>query len=480
MPDSVPTPDRSRERVFTLSRLLLGSLVVLVLIPFTCTGRPTGDDKVDLTIWTSFDDPAEAGLFHEQIGRFEESHPGIRVKVEQVGAARRVQKYLAAMQADACADLVILHWRQVPIFAAKDMLVPLGPYIQRDQYDVEDFFPSALEAYRYGGEQAALPEKGSTHILYYNKDLFDEAGIGYPDDGWTADDMVEAAKVLTKRDDAGRVTQIGVIPLDAPSWVWTMGGRFADDGLDTLYFTEPGTVAAVEFLWKLRNEWQITSRNLNARGQDATQVDVFEKGGVAMAVGGPWHFAKYEGITDFDWDIALFPQGPGGRRTRYAAMGYGIWSGCEHPDAAWEVLSFLLSKEAMTQRRAESYRDLPARRSVAQGAFAQQETPFDLSVMLRSLDPEVADVMVLPKHEQWPLLERMFYEELDRAMLGQVSPEEAMQRVQARAERLLGATRYEPGAADYAGMALLPLAGLGVGVWFWRRGRAKTDAGGAV
>lgn len=475
-----PVSTRPNESVFTLSRLLIASLLLLLFIPFTCTSGQGDDERTELTLWTSFDDTAESALFNEQIARFETEHPGIRVKVEQVGAARRVQKYLAAMQANACADLIILHWRQVPIFAGKDMLVPLDSYIQQDAYDVDDFFPSALNAYQYDGEQVTLPEKGSTHLLFYNKTLFDQAGIAYPDDDWTHDDMVEAGKKLTKRDDNDRVTQIGVIPLDAPSWVWTMGGRFADDALENVYFTEQATVDAVEFLWKLRNDWQITSRNLNARGQDAAQVDVFEKGTVAMAIGGPWHFAKYEGITSFDWDIALFPKGPGGRRTRYAAMGYGIWSGSHHPDAAWKLMSFLLDKESMTQRRSNSYTDMPSRRSVAYGAFAQQDTPFDLDVMLRSMDPEISEVMVLPKHEQWALLERMFFEELDRAMLGQVTPAEAMQRVQDRAERLLKANRYQPSAVDYAGMAGIPLVALGAWAWIARCKKHKTTTGGAA
>ena len=307
----------------------------------------------------------------------------------------------------------------------------------------------------------ALPEKGSTQLLFYNKTLFDAAGVAYPDDTWTFDDVVAAGERLTRRDPDGRVTQIGLIPYDATSWVWAMGGEFADDALDHVRFTDPGTIAGVEFLWKLRHEWQITSRNLNARGQDAAEVDVFEKGGVAMAVGGPWNFAKYEAITGFDWDVALFPEGPGGRRTRYAAMGYGIWTGSEHPDAAWELVSHLLGREAMGERRGTGYSDVPARRSVAHGEFAKQDAPFDMQVLLRSMDPEVADVMVLPKHEQWALLERYFYEELDRAMLGQVTPAEAMRRAQGRAERVLKADRYEPGTADYVGLAAIPVLGLG-------------------
>lgn len=188
-----------------------------------------------------------------------------------------------------------------------------------------------------------------------------------------------------------------------------------------------------------------------------------------MAVGGPWKFPTYEPIEAFDWDIALFPKGPAGRRTRYAAMGFGIWSGSDHPDAAWLLLRHLLGREAMKERKGAGYNDIPSRRSVAFGDFANQRADFDMSVLLRSIDDEYAEVKVLPQHEQWPQLERFFYKELDLAMLGRTTPQEAMRAAEARARRFLAQEHPRPGPVDVLVMAGVPMLAAVAGWAYHRR-----------
>ena len=251
--------------------------LLLLAVPFTCTSRNPRDGQIALTVWAQFDTPQDINLFVKQVRDFERQHPGIDVKVERVGASRRNQKYLAAMQADAAADLVMLHWRDIPQFAAKDMLVPLEPYYEGDEaFAVDDFFPRALDAFTFRRRQVALPEKGSTQLLFYNKDLFDRAGVGYPNDEWTFEDVVEAATRIIDSTPPGESPPLGLIPLDAAPWVWSSGGDFANDELTENNFTDRATVDGVTFLWRLRNDWQVTSRNLTAQGIDAAEVDVLK------------------------------------------------------------------------------------------------------------------------------------------------------------------------------------------------------------
>lgn len=442
---------------------------VMLALPFTCTSGRVGDHRVALTVWTQFESPSDIHLFSKQLRDFERQRPGIDVKVEQVGASRRNQKYLAAMQADASADLIMLHWRDIPQFAAKDMLLPLGPFYEGDEeFDIDDFFQQGLAAFKFRQQQVALPEKGSTQLLFYNKTLFDRAGQAYPDDAWTFDDVVDAARQIIASTPEGESPPIGLIPLDAAPWVWSSGGQFANDELSELHFTDPATIDAVNFIWRLRNEWCVTSRNLTAQGVDAAEVDVFESGNIAMAVGGPWKFSNYEGITSFEWDIALFPKGPAGRRTRHAAMGFAIWSGSDHPDEAWLLMRHMLGQEALGERKGKGYNDIPARRSVALGEFANQESRFDLSVLLRSIDDEYAEVKVLPQEESWPQIERFFYRELDLAMLGRKTPEEAMHAAEAKAELFLAQERHRPGVIDVLVMIGVPIVIIAAGLSYKR------------
>ncbi|MBM3947330.1 MAG: extracellular solute-binding protein, partial [SAR202 cluster bacterium] len=340
-----------------------------------------------------------------------------------------------------------------------------------DRYDVEDFLPSCLDAHRFRSRQVSLPEKGATMLLFYNKKLFREAGLEYPTPDWTIARFAEAARRLTRRDAMGRPVQVGCLPYDATSWIWSMGGDFARGGLTELCFTQPETVRAVEFLSDLRNRWRVTTRNMDSRGRDPTAVDVFESGRVAMAVTGPWELPKYEKIQEFDWDLSLFPRGPAGRQTRYAGMGYGIWAGTRHPEASWTLLQYLVGREAMTALRGTGFTDMPTRRSVLQSVFSRQKAPFRLDLMLRSMDPADAQVRVLPQDERWPEVERLFFEELDSALIGLKSPARAMATAQARAERFLSASEYRAGAVDYAGVLLLPAV---IGWLLLRRARRRS------
>src|SRR5688572_19795919 len=118
------------------------------------------------------------------------------------------------MQAGTCADVLYLHWREVPVVAFKLTLLPLDDRIRRDAYDVDDFFASCLAAHRFENRQVSLPDKGSTMLLFYNRTLFDREGMRYPDASWTIDDFVAAAKKLTKTDGSGRQVQVGCLPYD--------------------------------------------------------------------------------------------------------------------------------------------------------------------------------------------------------------------------------------------------------------------------
>ena len=457
---------------------MFAGVAVLVVLPFTCARRDTGG-TVTLRLWAG-GMPEETAMFAEAVAAFEAAHPGVRVKLEAPGGGR-LDKYLAAMQAGSCADVIWVHWRTLPALAAKEVLLPLDDLRRRDAYDLDDFYPDGLNAYTYDGRLCALPHKGSTMVLYYNRDLFDRYNRGvsdaeklpYPNDDWTWDDFLEAARKLTKTDEMGRTVQVGCLPYDWSSWVWSAGGKFTTDDMTQVFFTNAETRSGLRFYADLRNRWRVTTRNMNTGGHDPAAVDVFEKGNVAMAVSGPWMLPKYVPIDSFRWDIALFPKGPAGRQTRYAGMALAVWKGSRHQDLAWELTKFLCGRQA-GGIFAKGFLDLPARRSVARGAFARQPAAFDMDVLLRSMEPAHARIRVFPKSEKWPVVNRIFEEHFEAALIENVGLDRAMDDAQRDAERFLASTRAEPGPADYVGLAVLGLAVGAAALWGLRRSKQGT------
>jgi len=434
---------------------LLLAAMILMLAP-SCSSKEEAEKK-NLTLWTSGDSKTLAAIKQTCID-FEKLHPSIKVNVEFIAGKSRTQKYLISMQAGKSGDVVMFHWAQVSVFAPKKCIMDLKPFIRRDNYDLGDYFPQGLMAYQYDGGQYCLPVNGSTLVLYYNKNLFDQARLDYPDDKWNFDDFLHAAQKLTLLKDKDGRQVVGCLPYDISSWLWSMGGEYADDGLSRISFNDPRTVEAVRVFWNLRHKWNISVKNLNLAGSDSTSLDVFERGNVGMSVSGPWSLPSYSGIKDFTWDIAPFPAGKKGRQTRYAGMGYGIWAKTKYPDEAWELLKFLQSREEQ-EKRATGFTDIPSRKSVAYGVWADQKAAFNVKTLLESISGGGDNVVrVFPKNELWPNISRYFNESMDLAMLDQISVDEGLNRAQRKADNFLARKRYVPGLVDYVGIALASCA----------------------
>lgn len=452
-------------------------VLVLVAIPFSCSRRGARTDVVELRFWVGGDAKWQVPV-RRAMDDFEAQHPKIRVKIEQVvGDIGR--KYLAAMQAGNCADVLNLHWTVVPSFAAKGALVPLDDLCRADQYDLTGFFSTMLEAYKYRGQLHGLPFQGSTYMIFYNKDLFDAAGLGYPNENWTRDDFLAAARKLTITDEQGRQVQVGCLPSDYSHWVWSAGGELASDDLAQFAFDGPKTLDGLRFFFDLRNRWKVSTRDMTTRGADPAKVDVFESGKIAMQITGPWTLEGYEKILKFRWDVAPFPKGPGGRQTRYAGIGYGVWSGTRHKREAWELVKFLCSQE-FAEKYTGLFTEVPARRAAAYNQYRSQKFPCDADMLLRSVDPASSVVRVTPRSEKWPVLSALVDEQLELALLGHITLEEAVRRINERGPRLLGrdqsAQPYRVDWVDYVGVGLLGLVSVVLVFWRGRKALAKARA----
>ena len=446
-----------------LELAVLCALGVLAVAPLMLWRRGQADQDV-IELW-SFVIPEERSLFLKVIEQFEKQNPGVKVKLVEP-STWRPDKLLVAMQAGSCGDVISVHWTKIPVFASKNTLLPLDELCKRDEYDLKGFFQDGLSAYIYNGQLCALPFRGSTMILCYNKDIFDKAGLPYPTDEWTWDDFLDAAKKLTVVDKRGRMTQVGCLPYDPSSWVWSAGGDFANDDLSEIYLTSPRTLEGLSFYEGLRNRWKVTVPSVGVTGGGPADMDVFEKGGVAMAVTGPWMLTRYIPIKSFRWDIALFPKGAAGRQTRYAGVGFAVWSGTNKRELAWKLTKFMCGKEA-GKIFGQGFFDIPTRRSIAYEVFAKQEAPFDIDVLLKSLEPAYARVRVYPKDAKWDYMQEYFFQkEFEAVMVGEKTLEEGMQAAETQIREYLAILEAHVTWGHYVGMG--GLVGVVVGVMIWR------------
>jgi multiple sugar transport system substrate-binding protein len=411
-------------------------LAAVIAMPFSCW-RLSPEETEILEMWY-LGKPVVFPLHRQNALDFEKLHPGVRLKTATTSGARSFIKVLPSMQAGTCADVLNIHWTSMSEFAPKGVLLPLDDLAERDGYDLDDFFPASLNTYSYKGKLYGIPFMGSTMALFYKKDSFDAAGLDYPNEEWTWDDVLEAAKKLTIVED-GRMVQVGLNPYDCASWVWSGGGGFSDEDVSELYFTKPETISALQFYLDLRNKHCVAPKNMDKMGQDPLGLNVFENGRVAMNIAGPFSFSRYKEITSFEWGVTLFPKGPGGRQTRYAGTCFAIWEGCENKELAWEFVKFICGKKQLAMF-AETGLDVPARRSVAYSeAYLRPEYTerWDMEIFLRSQEPEYATVRTFSRSPLWPKVEVYFDENLDRALIEETTIEEAMADTERKAREYI-------------------------------------------
>ncbi|OUC07017.1 hypothetical protein RY27_17450 [Litorilinea aerophila] len=240
-----------------------------------------GEDVVTLTwgFWGS----AEERATHEQVAEaFMAEHPNIRIEYWHFPWSdyfTKLQTLFAAGDPTAIPDVFFL-W-PTPRYAAEGVLENLDPWIEQSNYDLSDYWPALLESAMWNGSVYGLPRDVSVEVLYYNKDIFDEVGVEYPNENWTWDDFVAAAEQLTVVEPSGRVARyaLGMEGGKWQLWVGQNRGSILDDmrNPSRCTLTEPEAMEGIQFFADLMNRnLAMRSANLNQAGGDAA---VFQRPG---------------------------------------------------------------------------------------------------------------------------------------------------------------------------------------------------------
>ena len=176
---------------------------------------------------------------------FTAANPNIKVDVTVADWDAYWDKLQTGLAGGAAPDVFAMDGPLGPDYQSRDVLLDLTPYIEAESYDLGQLDDNAVKDFTTkDGVVFGLPRDLNVIALYYNKDMFDAAGIAYPDDTWTWDKLVEVGKQLTKDTDGdGTIDQWGVYTETTDmenawsSFVWQAGGDI---------LTEDGTKSALD------------------------------------------------------------------------------------------------------------------------------------------------------------------------------------------------------------------------------------------
>jgi multiple sugar transport system substrate-binding protein len=282
---------------------------------------------------------------------FHRSHPNIRVFFTP-DPDNLVEQMPLDMEAGTAPDVLAGCCDFLPAWAQQGYLLDLAPYVQADldRATIAEWDPAQYRAFSTaGGHQFALPKYHGALALYYNKDLFDAFGVSYPDGNWTHDDYTQAMRRLTRDRDGDGQTDLWGSMLDV-AWeriqvhVNGWGGRFVDPD-DSRQSEMAGPLALEAMEWIRARMWddRVMASFLDVQNVETRQAFVDQK--LAMVEDGSWSLKDILVGADFRVGVAPFPAGPARRVTLATTDGFAIYAGTRNPDAAWELLKFLIGRD---------------------------------------------------------------------------------------------------------------------------------------
>lgn len=280
------------------------------------------------------------------VAKFREKHPQIEVQVELVAP---VAQYMLKLETQATGksapDLFWMPYSYFHKFARNGILEPLDSWMTRDKYTLDAIYPNLVAMFTDGGKTFGIPKDYDTVGLWYNKSMFDQAGIPYPDDTWDWAKLVEVGKKLTDPSQGvwGFAAQLG----DRASYYNTIpqnGGQIiTKDGKSG--YDSPEAIEAVKYWTDFIHVHKISPTLQQMT--DTTALNLFKTGKVAMYFDGSWKAAEFaaDNYTKANANAAVLPKGKQ-RATSGNSLSYAMYSESKNKEQAWELLKFLGSQEA--------------------------------------------------------------------------------------------------------------------------------------
>ena len=354
------------------------------------------------------------------VDSFEAENKDIKVAVETLPYDDYFTSLQTAIAGKTAADSFELNYENFVTYAASGALaeVPVS--------NAAGYRPSILEAFQFDGKQYGLPASFSNVVLYYNKDLFDAAGLDYPTSEWTWADEQKAAEALT--DKAAGVWG-DYQPISFHEFYKALAqssGEFLNADRTEAVFASPEGEAAAN--WLVRKSGVTMPTEADGAGTPDFDTNLFKEGKLAMWHSGIWMFSGLAEVADLNWDIAVEP-GNTQQASALFANGVAISATSQNVDATARWVEYLTSSQATVDARLAASWELPPVADDAKFApYLEQTPPANRQAVMDSLKNVALPPVVVAQQEMQDIVN----EELSNAAAGRKDVSTALADAQKR------------------------------------------------
>lgn len=330
------------------------SLALALLLALSLVSAVAAQDKTVIQLWTGSSSPVENAALEAQIAAFEEANPTIDVDL-LISPDYGTQLQTAFASGDY-PDVFAVGQFEFPSYQDSGVLMPADGRIEAQ----DDIYPSLLAAFTAEDGTVYCPPKDfSTLALLYNKDLFDAAGVEYPNGDSTWEDIYAAAEAINSADVSG----MSVAP-DRNRWMGFLygngGNLFDADG--NVVINSPEAVASLDYYSSfVGNGIGKTPADL----ESGWNGEAFGRGLAAMTIEGNWAIGFLdESYPDLNWGVAELPTGPSGEKgTLTFTVCWAVGANTPYPEESWALVNFLTGPEGAQTVATSGFGVMPARES---------------------------------------------------------------------------------------------------------------------
>jgi multiple sugar transport system substrate-binding protein len=370
-----------------------------------------------------FGSPEELKAYQTLVAAFEKKNPDYKIDLIHIPSQGDYSKRLNAdLAAGNPANVVMINYRNYASFAQKGALEPLQPYLYKSTLiKPDDFYAEALQPYIWRGQVTCIPQNISSLVVYYNKNLFDAAGVPYPAADWTWADFLSAAQALTNVDK--EQYGVGVEPslIRVAPFIWQNGGELVTSpSALRLLVDSPEAREAIQWFADLQVKHHVAPDATSEKAEDSESR--FANGRLGMYLDSRKVVPSFRTITGFDWDVAPLPTGKF-PATILHSDAYCMTAATKDKDSTWKFIEFANSTEGQ-QIIAGTGRTVPSLKSVAASdAFLDPNAKPKNSRVWLDVIPSIRAV---PTLKNWPDIEETANSELERAFYGTASVDDVI------------------------------------------------------
>jgi len=382
---------------------------------------------------------AEGEAVQQMIPEFERTHPGIRVRVQQMPWTAAHEKLLTGFVGDATPDVTQLGNTWVPEFQTLGALESLGSYVRGSRVvDSTDYFAGVWRTNVVDDSLYGLPWYVDTKLIFYRKDLLAAAGVTEPPKSWA-----EWRDAMVKVQRAGKAKWGILLPTNEWPQIVALGlqegAPLLRDGGRYGWFSDPKFAAAFHFyvsLYKDSIAPTVSSNEISNLFQE------FEKGTFAMFISGPWQVGELRkrlpASMQDAWAAMPLPSPDGSDYPGTSLAGgssLSMFRGSKHKQEAWQLIEFL-SEPAQQAKFTALTGDLPARES------AWSLAKLDSDPQTRAFLVQLRNVTPTPKVPEWELIATRVFETVERVVRGRATEKEGLAALDADVDRILEKRRW--------------------------------------